>query len=147
MTIHNSNSSEYLDVVIILPAEGSPLLTRELLYAGFTRAKRTVTIVASEESLKTAVNSREIGLSGLPDLAGYLGLPYEASTFDFTKTSAGIGYGKRQRIRIGLLPSWDKYSAGPKYMKGIVAFVSGSFFQSRTRRRKVVLRARWLMYR
>lgn len=68
MTIHKSQGSEYDHVVIILPAEGSPLLTRELLYTGFTRAKRTVTIVASEESLTTAVNCREIRLSGLPDL-------------------------------------------------------------------------------
>jgi exodeoxyribonuclease V alpha subunit len=68
MTIHKSQGSEYRDVVIILPREGSPLLTRELLYTGFTRAKRTVTVVASDSALTQAINTPAVRLSGLANL-------------------------------------------------------------------------------
>ena len=68
MTIHKSQGSEYRDVVIILPHEGSPLLTRELVYTGFTRAKRTVTVVASDSALTQAINTPAIRLSGLAEL-------------------------------------------------------------------------------
>jgi exodeoxyribonuclease V alpha subunit len=71
MTIHKSQGSEYRDVVIILPREGSPLLTRELLYTGFTRAKRKVTVVASHSALTQAINTPAVRLSGLAELLGH----------------------------------------------------------------------------
>ena len=55
-------------MVIILPHEGSPLLTRELLYTGFTRAKRTVMVVASDAALTQAINTPATRLSGLAEL-------------------------------------------------------------------------------
>jgi exodeoxyribonuclease V alpha subunit len=57
-------------VRIILPHEGSPLLIRELLYTGFTRTKRAVTVAASDAALTQAINTPAIRLSGLADLVG-----------------------------------------------------------------------------
>lgn len=66
MTIHKSQGSEFDHVVVTLPPPPSPILTRELLYTAITRAKRGVTIVASEASVRAAVGrpvSRSSGLA------------------------------------------------------------------------------------
>ena len=75
MTVHKSQGSEFGQVVIILPTdEKSPLLSRELLYTGITRAKYRVTLIASENVLSIAIDritSRNSGLAkklGWPDL-------------------------------------------------------------------------------
>ena len=39
MTVHKSQGSEYDHVLMVLPDRDSPVLTRELLYTGVTRAK------------------------------------------------------------------------------------------------------------
>jgi len=39
MTIHKSQGSEFKNLLLILPQEDHPLLTRELVYTGLTRAK------------------------------------------------------------------------------------------------------------
>lgn len=68
MTIHKSQGSEFAQVALALPSEISylPLLTKELLYTGITRAKQEITLFSSEKSLKHAIVSktrRESGLS------------------------------------------------------------------------------------
>lgn len=65
MTIHKSQGSEYEHVVVVLPPEHSPLLTRELLYTAITRAKRSLTIVGSREALTTALHHESVRASGL----------------------------------------------------------------------------------
>jgi exodeoxyribonuclease V alpha subunit len=67
MTIHKSQGSEYPGVVISLPSAGSPILTRELLYTAVTRARSTVTVVATEESIRAAVARPVARASGLRD--------------------------------------------------------------------------------
>jgi exodeoxyribonuclease V alpha subunit len=67
MTIHKSQGSEYPGVVISLPAVGSPILTRELLYTAVTRARSTVTVVATEEAIRAAVGRPVARASGLRD--------------------------------------------------------------------------------
>ena len=66
MTIHQSQGSDYESVAVLLPEKAdSPLVTRELLYTGITRAKKEVTIFAEPEVLKNACEkctSRESGL-------------------------------------------------------------------------------------
>jgi len=42
-------------VVVSLPVTASPILTRELLYTAVTRAKRRITVVASESALRAAI--------------------------------------------------------------------------------------------
>ena len=55
LTIHKSQGSEYDHVIIVLPDRESPILTRELLYTGVTRAKRFLTIIGSREAIESAV--------------------------------------------------------------------------------------------
>ena len=60
MTIHKSQGSEFNQVVLILPHEEMPLLTRQLIYTGITRAKEQVSIVASESVLVTGVKAEVV---------------------------------------------------------------------------------------
>ncbi|RTE65650.1 exodeoxyribonuclease V subunit alpha [Amphritea opalescens] len=65
MTVHKSQGSEFDKVVMILPAEDSPLLTRELIYTGITRAKHRFVLHATAQSLKTGSHRRTERASGL----------------------------------------------------------------------------------
>lgn len=68
LTIHKSQGSEYDEVALVLPPPGSPILTRELVYTGLTRAKRCVHVYAEEKTLEEAVQRcvrRRSGLSSL----------------------------------------------------------------------------------
>ncbi|MEO6030331.1 MAG: exodeoxyribonuclease V subunit alpha [Burkholderiaceae bacterium] len=66
MTVHKSQGSEFEHVVLVLPNEDSPVLTRELVYTGITRAQRAFTLVASDPGqLATASLRRTRRLSGL----------------------------------------------------------------------------------
>lgn len=67
MTIHKSQGSEFDHAVVSLPDEPSPVLSRELLYTGITRAKRQLTLVASEAVVRDAVAHRVARASGLTD--------------------------------------------------------------------------------
>ena len=66
ITIHKSQGSEYDHVTMFLPKqEGHPLLNNQILYTGITRAKKTVTIIATEETFKAAcetVIERDTGI-------------------------------------------------------------------------------------
>ncbi len=66
-TIHKSQGSEYTHVVVVLPDQDTPLLTRELLYTGVTRAKKRVTAVGSAAIITAAIGrgvGRDSGLGG-----------------------------------------------------------------------------------
>jgi len=65
MTIHKSQGSEFRRVVVALPTQPSPILTRELLYTAVTRARDQVTVVASERALRTAIARPVARMSGL----------------------------------------------------------------------------------
>jgi len=66
MTIHKSQGSEYDRVLILLPEKGGErLLTRELLYTAVTRAKKSVTIQASREAMRTTINTSVQRASGI----------------------------------------------------------------------------------
>jgi exodeoxyribonuclease V alpha subunit len=65
MTIHKSQGSEFPRVVVTLPADPSPILTRELLYTALTRAREQVTIVAAESALRAAIAHPVARSSGL----------------------------------------------------------------------------------
>ena len=66
ITIHKSQGSEYDHVLMFLPARlGHPLLNRQIIYTGITRAKESVTIVATPETFKSAcetVITRDTGI-------------------------------------------------------------------------------------
>ena len=60
MTIHKSQGSEFDQVTLVLPHESMPLLTRQLIYTGITRAKEKVSLVASEDILIKGVKAQAI---------------------------------------------------------------------------------------
>jgi exodeoxyribonuclease V alpha subunit len=71
MTVHKSQGSEFKKVLLILPENDAPILTRELLYTGLTRAREGVELRASESVLRAAIARRVTRTSGLRDaLAG-----------------------------------------------------------------------------
>ena len=65
MSIHKSQGSEFRHVVVTLPPPPSRILTRELLYTAITRAKEHVTLIASEDSVRFAVERPVARASGL----------------------------------------------------------------------------------
>ena len=68
MTIHRSQGSEFPEVIVSLPqSAASPILTRELLYTAITRSKSVVTLVATEEAIRVAVDRPVARASGLRD--------------------------------------------------------------------------------
>jgi exodeoxyribonuclease V alpha subunit len=67
MTVHKSQGSEFDRVVIILPDRDVPVLSRELLYTGITRARERVEIWGREPIVRSAVSRRIRRHSGLRD--------------------------------------------------------------------------------
>ncbi|MCB1124718.1 MAG: ATP-binding domain-containing protein, partial [Verrucomicrobiae bacterium] len=67
ITIHRSQGSEFDHVLVILPPNPSPILTRELLYTAVSRAKQSVTIWANPETIRWACNRQVRRSSGLSD--------------------------------------------------------------------------------
>ena len=65
MSVHKSQGSEFDEVVILLPARTTPLLTRELLYTAVSRARSRVTVFGSREIVGRAVEARIDRASGL----------------------------------------------------------------------------------
>jgi len=67
MTVHKSQGSEFDRVLLLLPDRESPVLTRELIYTGITRARESVEIWGSESVFRTAVSRCIERTSGLRD--------------------------------------------------------------------------------
>ena len=70
LTIHKSQGSQADHVTVLLPPEGSRLLTRELFYTAITRAKEKVRVVGTEASVRAAVERRALRASGLRQRLG-----------------------------------------------------------------------------
>jgi exodeoxyribonuclease V alpha subunit len=65
MTIHKAQGSQADEVTVLLPEEGSRLLTRELFYTAVTRAKEHVRVVGTEAAVRTAITRQARRASGL----------------------------------------------------------------------------------
>jgi exodeoxyribonuclease V alpha subunit len=65
MTVHKSQGSEFDDVLIVLAEAHSPVMTRELLYSGITRARVHATLCGTAEAFRAAVGRRLQRSSGL----------------------------------------------------------------------------------
>jgi len=65
MTVHKSQGSEFDHVILILPDKDYPLMTRELVYTGLTRARQKVSIWGTEPVLTTAISRKIERSSGL----------------------------------------------------------------------------------
>jgi exodeoxyribonuclease V alpha subunit len=74
MTVHKAQGSEFDAVLLLLPAQRSRVLSRELLYTGITRARQQVQVAAGADVLAAAVQAssqRNAGLlARLRDLPG-----------------------------------------------------------------------------
>jgi exodeoxyribonuclease V alpha subunit len=73
MTVHKSQGSEFAHVLLVLPEDDNPVLTRELVYTGITRAKEAFTLVAPEPARLLAacarLTRRLSGLAAMLDAA------------------------------------------------------------------------------
>lgn len=67
MTVHKSQGSEFENVLLVLPNQDYPVLTRELLYTGITRAKNHISIWGSKEIIKATILRKIYRNSGLKD--------------------------------------------------------------------------------
>ncbi|MDR6607041.1 exodeoxyribonuclease V subunit alpha [Pseudomonas synxantha] len=66
MTVHKSQGSEFAHTALILPDALNPVLTKELIYTGITRAKNWFTLIESRAGVfEEAVKRRVKRLSGL----------------------------------------------------------------------------------
>ncbi|MBU2454880.1 MAG: AAA family ATPase, partial [Proteobacteria bacterium] len=65
ITIHKSQGSEFKTVLIIIPDRLSPVITRQLLYTGVTRAKTKVIIFGNLQIIQKAVTLSVKRNSGL----------------------------------------------------------------------------------
>jgi exodeoxyribonuclease V alpha subunit len=65
MTVHRSQGSEFDHVALILPDKDYPLLTRELIYTGLTRARQTVSVWGTESVLRSSILRKIERTSGL----------------------------------------------------------------------------------
>jgi exodeoxyribonuclease V alpha subunit len=69
MTVHKSQGSEFDHTALVMPDTMSPVLTRELIYTGITRARSFFTLAGtSTVLLAEAVKQRTHRASGLKDL-------------------------------------------------------------------------------
>jgi exodeoxyribonuclease V alpha subunit len=55
VTIHKSQGSEFDQVLIVLPEKPSPVVTRQLLYTGVTRAKKRAVIAGKKAVIRDAM--------------------------------------------------------------------------------------------
>ncbi|OUL86637.1 exodeoxyribonuclease V subunit alpha [Paraburkholderia hospita] len=67
LTVHKSQGSEFTHVALVLPDTMSPVLTRELVYTGITRARQFLTIASAggRSVIERAVGAQVLRASGL----------------------------------------------------------------------------------
>lgn len=64
MTVHKSQGSEFSHTVLLLPQYDMPLLSRELIYTGITRAKHRLTLVCPQRAVLDQAIKRRVERSG-----------------------------------------------------------------------------------
>lgn len=65
MTIHKSQGSEFEHTLMVLPPDFTPILTKELIYTGITRAKKRLSLYGDERVLSRGIKVRTERASGL----------------------------------------------------------------------------------
>jgi len=68
MTVHKSQGSEFAKILLILPDKDFPILTKELIYTGVTRARTELEIWSKEEIFAAAAARKIQRMSGLRDV-------------------------------------------------------------------------------
>jgi exodeoxyribonuclease V alpha subunit len=67
LTVHKAQGSEHDQILLLLPEQPLPLLTRELLYTALTRARHAVVICGSAEVLAAGTGTTLTRSSGLAE--------------------------------------------------------------------------------
>jgi exodeoxyribonuclease V alpha subunit len=67
MTVHKAQGSELERVLLLLPDRDSPVLNRELIYTGVTRASKQVDVWFNDQVLSASIARQAIRRSGLCD--------------------------------------------------------------------------------
>jgi len=67
MTVHKSQGSEFDETLLLLPDRYIPIMTRELIYTGITRARKSVEVWGIEGVFLEAISQRIERASGLRD--------------------------------------------------------------------------------
>jgi exodeoxyribonuclease V alpha subunit len=78
ITVHKSQGSEFEQVLVLLPLDAGPVVSKELVYTAITRCRSSVKLYCREESFKEAIikkTERSTGLRG--QLGGYCKKFYE----------------------------------------------------------------------
>jgi exodeoxyribonuclease V alpha subunit len=66
MTVHKSQGSEFNHTCLVLPDRLSPVLTKELVYTGITRAKNWFSLITGDAQVfKDSVGQQVVRASGL----------------------------------------------------------------------------------
>nr|WP_241524618.1 exodeoxyribonuclease V subunit alpha [Halomonas sulfidaeris] len=60
MTVHKSQGSEFQHTALLLPQTPNPILTRELVYTGITRARDWLTVVEAKRGILNDAVTREV---------------------------------------------------------------------------------------
>lgn len=75
LTVHKSQGSEFDQVLLLLPEADKPILSRELLYTGITRARSGLTLCCQPKLLHLASQRRVVRFSGLGNTLRQAGSP------------------------------------------------------------------------
>jgi exodeoxyribonuclease V alpha subunit len=67
LTVHKAQGSEHDQVLLLLPEQPLPLLTRELIYTALTRARRAVVICGNSDVLAAGIATSLTRSSGLAE--------------------------------------------------------------------------------
>jgi exodeoxyribonuclease V alpha subunit len=59
LTIHKSQGSEYNDVIMVIPESSANYSEKKLIYTGMSRARKTLTIISSPETIQTIINKKD----------------------------------------------------------------------------------------
>jgi len=65
MTIHKSQGSQFTNVLMLLPPDDNPVLTKELIYTGITRVEKNIELWCEEDIFKKAATRPTTRASGL----------------------------------------------------------------------------------
>ncbi|MGH8184800.1 MAG: exodeoxyribonuclease V subunit alpha [Rhodanobacteraceae bacterium] len=66
LTVHKAQGSEF-ERVTLASGPDSPVLTRELLYTGFTRARTSIVVYGNADTLRAGIDRRTLRMTGLAD--------------------------------------------------------------------------------
>jgi exodeoxyribonuclease V alpha subunit len=64
MTVHQSQGSEFERVLLVLPERDAPVLSRELIYTGMTRAKKRLCVWAPAPQVLMQAVEKQVQRSG-----------------------------------------------------------------------------------